>query len=165
MEFLKWSKDISVDDVTIDRQHQKLFIQINLLKEALDSEASVGATLESLEGIPEYINFHLANLDEYINVHLAHEERYMKMHEYPGYDEHVKLHRGFIEKTNELRKDIGGDVNERLKVLHDFLVKWWLGHIVHEDQKYAAFIRDHEDSHPKDEEADYHSTDQLENET
>ena len=57
---------------------------------------------------------------------------------YPGFEEHIVLHKKLVEKT----KKLSIDVNERQDFYQVLQLRreWWLGHINVEDRKYAPFL-------------------------
>lgn len=140
----------SVGDATIDAQHRELFRIIDeVLKEVEDTEPR--------KKILETLTF----LGDYITCHLAHEEKYMQAHAFPGLEEHLKEHEALQISYGKFRNEFENkEVNQELYLeIRVFIRNWWYKHILVEDHKYYAFIRDNEDSHPSDEAKDYHDID------
>lgn len=138
----------SVGDATIDAQHKELF---HLIDEVLEEDI----TEEKLEK-------NIAFLGEYVDCHLSHEEAYMKAHGYPHLEEHLEWHKKFKEKYTEFkdacRKNNSiEDLHEEMKL---YVRNWWYKHILIEDQRYAQYISSNKASHPDNEDAIYHDTDQ-----
>lgn len=136
MKYLfEWTPSISVNDSTIDAQHQRLLGQVNTLLSYIVSEKNDAIVIDA-------VNF----LDRYINEHLAYEEKYMKDHNYPGIELHIKYHENFIEHYKDFKnKLLGGVSRETLALeIEQYIGNWWLEHIGHEDHKYAEYIKTHE---------------------
>lgn len=144
-----WAPELSVGDVTIDKQHTGLLEKVNELHEAIEAG-------EDKAKIEEIVGF----LGIYINAHLRYEEEYLEKHGYPELHEHKQLHKDFeayyeiFKRKLELRADFSPLVTEA----HDFMGKWFTDHIKIEDKKYDDHISTHPDSHPSGESGDYHVT-------
>jgi len=136
MKYLfEWTPKISVGDVIIDKQHQRLLGQVNTLLSYIISEKDDTIVTEAV-----------AFLDEYINDHFAYEEQYMAEHKFPGIENHIKYHKDFIEHYKNFKERLlAGVSRETLSLeIEQYIGNWWLTHIAVEDHKYAEFIKNHE---------------------
>ena len=132
MKYLfEWSPAISVHDNTLDGQHQKLLGQVNTLLSYIVAEKD-----------PVVVNDAVLFLDKYIDEHFSYEEKYMMEHNYPQIDEHIKLHKDFIEKYKVFKEKLVAGVSKDTLALEieQYIGNWWLTHIGMEDKKYADFI-------------------------
>lgn len=129
MAILDWSSKYTVHDKEMDMQHQRLFVIINELHEALlrcDNKEQIGRTI--------------AQLFEYTKNHLAAEENLMESCGFPDIARHKVTHEKLVEQLNRFDGEFhkGNAIAPELFV---FLVKEWLGkHIVGMDKDYARFI-------------------------
>jgi len=141
MKYLfEWTRAISVGDETIDKQHQKLLNELNILLSNLFADSS-----------DKIINEAVSFLSEYIDDHLAYEEKYMKEYKYPEIDFHTSLHRGFIDQYKVFKKRLadGAPKKELILEIEEYIGSWWIHHISVEDKKYAVFIQQREKKHSK----------------
>ena len=124
-----WSPELSLDNEDIDAQHQKLFSLTNELIGHADADAH-----------SEIINETLYELLQYIDVHFSDEEEMLKNINYPKFDEHKKLHRGFTKKIAMFCQDV---VKGRAKIaehLLEFLIAWITQHTSIDDQDYKKYL-------------------------
>jgi len=136
MQYLfEWTPDISVGDPVIDKQHQKLLNEVNVLLSNVFSDSKDAVIYEAV-----------AFLSEYISEHLAYEEQYMAEHNYPEIEMHKALHQGFMDQYEAFKKQLiaGAPKKELLMEIEQYIGNWWMHHIRVEDKKYAEFIRKHE---------------------
>ncbi len=129
-----WSEDMSVGNDTIDEQHKKLLGQINVI---IDRVSGNGVIDE--KDVVISLNFFF----EYAKQHLAYEEEYMAKGGYPEIEDHKKKHAEFLKKYEEIKQrlDTGNELPDMLLVeIERYLGSWWLGHIGHEDKKYAKYF-------------------------
>jgi len=128
----EWTPAISVGDETIDKQHQKLLNELNVLLSNLFAGSS-----------DKIINEAVSFLSEYIDGHLAYEEKYMEEHKYPEIDFHKSLHRGFMDQYEVFKKRLaaGASKKELILEIEEYIGSWWIHHISIEDKKYAVFIQ------------------------
>jgi len=144
----KWSKKISVGDVTIDKQHKRLLDEILVLSLLLERG-------QSGNHIEETLGF----LDRYISGHFTYEEGYMETHHYPLLDAHKEMHRQFAVEYEAMKREFAmGDTLAFQEKVNHFLGQWWVNHISHADQNYHEYIDAHPTSHPEGEPERYHDT-------
>jgi hemerythrin-like metal-binding protein/PAS domain S-box-containing protein len=135
---IKWTKDISVGDQILDNQHKELLTTINKLVIALN-ENKEKQIIRSIVGF----------LSNYITEHLRYEEEYMLKHDYPGFEQHQKIHERFIEIYLELKEKLNLPTKNNQELANEvlsFLGKWWIDHIKKEDHKYYEYIKAHPNS-------------------
>lgn len=136
MKYLfEWTPAISVGDPIIDKQHQKLLAEVNVLISNTFSEEKDAMIYEAV-----------AFLSEYIREHLAYEEKYMELHNYPERKAHKLLHDDFVEQYEKFKKQLisGVSKKELIMEIEQYIGNWWMEHIRVEDKKYAVFIRERE---------------------
>jgi len=136
MKYLfEWTPSISVNDIKIDLQHQRLLGQVNTLLSYIVTE-------KNDEVISDAVSF----LDKYINEHFVYEEQYMTEHKYPDIENHTKYHKDFIEHYKSFKEKLLAGVSAESLALEieQYIGNWWLTHIAVEDHKYAEFIKTHE---------------------
>ncbi|HYH04800.1 MAG TPA: bacteriohemerythrin [Bacillota bacterium] len=129
---IEWSRDLEVNNLKIDTQHQELFRRINQLFEA----CSEG---KGSEMVAETIKF----LEEYVVVHFETEETLMVEARYPGYAVHKGYHRNFIASFKQLKEQIdpkGPGLNIVILV-NRMVVEWLNQHIRNVDKEFAQFLR------------------------
>ncbi len=131
MAFVDWTTTYTVNNVTLDEQHQKLFKIINDLHEAMFSKKG-----------REFVATTIRALADYTQNHFAEEERQMAACAYPGLAEHQAAHQKLIKMVTDIEKryletheSMGGDVI-------GFLVSDWLiKHILSMDKQYAPYMK------------------------
>lgn len=104
----------------VDRQHQFLVANLNILYLGLVAGSGQDATEEVLR-----------NLEEYTRFHFRSEERLMDKFNYPQEhaEKHVREHRSFVDKVSGFVEAYGrGEAALTLDVLR-FLAGWLQGHI------------------------------------
>ncbi len=130
MQIARWSEAYAVHIAEIDEQHQKLFVLLNRLADAM----SVGKG-------PSVLGEVLSELIDYTSYHFSTEERLFQQHAYPGYEQHKKEHDELTAKTRKLKESFDqGNWMLTIDVLK-FLTTWLSDHILKEDRKYAPFLR------------------------
>ncbi len=124
MTFMEWDGSLDLGEAMIDRQHMKLVELINAVHE-------VGETLgHTDEDVMRCINAMFL----YAKEHFFDEEGLMERLCYPGREEHVAMHRAFVDKARLLADECLDDTVH----VHDFLeylMGWLRKHIAREDVK------------------------------
>ena len=124
---IEWTQDLSVNNATLDQQHQKW---IKLLDDFYTGIKD-GKSREVLEQL-------ILGMLDYTKYHFAQEEKYMESIGYPHLEAHKKLHADYIAKIEEYHQRIvDGKLIISLEVT-SYLKTWLLNHIKGEDQRYAA---------------------------
>ena len=134
MERVEWSTALEIGDKEIDSQHRIFIDIINKLQDAFFSD-EVGDTTEIQISI-------LQELLEYTKYHFSYEEQRMRDAQYPDVAAHWRLHKDFEQATYEkYRRLTLGDCVLNSELLM-FIRTWLVNHILKEDQKFAAHLRD-----------------------
>lgn len=113
----------------MDEQHRKLIDLINTMYRVIRNEEGV----EKIECV-------LDEMSEYARTHLQQEEALLQKYGYADFEEHFALHKHYLQRMEEFRKQWAGDKTVGARDIYSFLRQWWLGHIVEEDQKYGPFL-------------------------
>lgn len=129
--FVNWSDSLRVGVETIDEDHQVLVDMLNDLARAMTEGGASEATQRVLEGLVEYTHNHFGR-----------EEAMMERHGYPDREAHVRAHRGFCQKVDEVAAGLAsGEAGLSLDIL-EFLKSWLVDHIQRTDRKLGAFLAD-----------------------
>lgn len=131
MPYIVWRSSYELGFKEIDEQHQRLIEIINELYEA--QQQGTGRTL---------VRDSIVKLIEYSVYHFDNEQKLFEQYSYPAADEHIKEHKGFIEKAESLKTEIGNNnILVTLKTL-DFLKDWTINHILGTDKDFSEFVRE-----------------------
>lgn len=128
MAFMQWSENMSVENLTIDQQHQQLITMVNAVYDAMHSGKGEHIVAETV-----------AQLAQYTRTHFAHEERYMQQIGYPELGQHQQIHRNLIARVKDIQDTLASGRHFSSVTLGNFLKDWLTKHIMNHDQKYAAF--------------------------
>lgn len=129
---MPWHSGLSVGIELIDEQHKELFRRADMLFEA-------GRKGQAKEYIGELMAF----LDGYTKQHFKEEEAYMLRVGFPEYEEHKKIHAGFIQKLQELRKEYdasGGNLTVIVSA-NQLVIDWLTRHVSNMDRRIGEFVR------------------------
>jgi diguanylate cyclase (GGDEF)-like protein/PAS domain S-box-containing protein/hemerythrin-like metal-binding protein len=111
----------------IDEQHRNLAYLVNRLNDALKHDESKEATL--------------LMFDELLMATVHHfdtESRYMELYGYPDRAAHELTHANLVETARQLKKQF--QEGRELLALQS-IKDWLLGHIVYEDKRLAAYLK------------------------
>ncbi len=129
MPFIEWTKDFSVHEELMDKQHQLLFDYINEFCDAIDEEVSREVLVASFQKIVAYTNFHFKD-----------EEKMLKECNYPDYAVHKMIHESLLSEVMVFKGKIeNGEPNVENEV-KQFLKLWLSAHIKGIDTKYSKFV-------------------------
>jgi len=129
---LEWLDEYSVEIKILDDQHKQMFVTINELLDAINTNTP-----------QEHLKNIIDDLIKYKLFHFETEEKYFKEFNYEGAEEHITKHREFNEKLNII---IGKHPENNLELafeLIDFLEDWLVGHLMVVDQKYIKCFKEH----------------------
>lgn len=129
MAIITWKKIYETGIVALDNEHQGLVSQINKLYEAIRDKQD-----------DEVLEETLAMLESYTVHHFQHEEKLMAEYQYPGLEEHQRVHQELIDSVQDLIQRSTTAENELARDLLKFLRVWVLEHIVNVDKQYGAFL-------------------------
>ncbi|WP_349648723.1 bacteriohemerythrin [Candidatus Parabeggiatoa sp. HSG14] len=128
---VEWTLELSVNNQTIDKQHQELFFKIKNLIISIGNNKTEGE-------VGEIIHF----LESYVIIHFEMEERYMKQYDYPQYSVHKAKHVQFIENLENIKKYYmknGSSLYLTLRI-QDEIVEWFIHHIGKMDKQLGLFL-------------------------
>ena len=131
MTTLVWEDSYSIGVAAMDKQHQKLFLKIMDLHEAIKEGKVQGLLNETLTGLVIYTQTHFMD-----------EEALMEANGYPGLEAHRLQHAALIRKVDAIMtKYKSGDLylSQELKEL---LSEWLNHHICGEDKHYGRFLNE-----------------------
>ncbi len=129
-----WSDDYLIGIDEIDGQHKGFFDAAHRLYDYV-------LNCEGEKAVEEAVEF----LRDYADKHFRTEEAFMQKHEFPGLEEHRKLHIGFLEALDMLGDDLkvfGPSqhlADRALEVAQD----WLIDHITEEDMQYVRYVKEH----------------------
>jgi|SRR5208282_5477981 len=126
---IRWTEAYSVNVATLDTQHQRLFVIINELNEALASGEG-GAVIDSV----------LRRLVEYAQTHFATEEKLLADHKFPNLTGHRGGHDKFFQSIAKFREDFRAGKPGVPVSLMLFLRDWLKEHILVHDKAYTGFL-------------------------
>lgn len=126
-----WTEDISVGDETIDEQHRGIIAATNQLLDVVTGERRLEDTYSVIVAI-----------ERYIRDHFSYEETYMAQNGYPEFEQHRRIHEGFINNFLQRKKELldSGLSETVILNLENYLGTWILRHVGEEDKKYARYI-------------------------
>jgi hemerythrin len=129
MPLITWDKSYSVSVKRCDEQHQKLFVLMNELHDAMRVGAG-GAVVRKVVG----------ELNDYTISHFAAEEALLERYGYPALDQHREEHKKFIARVNKFRDDLDQGGGTSSVAVLEFLKDWLARHIKQTDRKYSAHL-------------------------
>ena len=129
---LAWKDEFNLGHDWVDMQHRRLFELVSGLVES----CADGSDIIKLKGTLDFlVNYTVQHFDD--------EEALQLKYNYPGYEEHKRLHEDFkvavgrlVDKFSEngSSAELSGDVNK-------IVVRWLINHIQREDKKIGEHIR------------------------
>lgn len=122
-----WSAAYSVGSDVLDAQHRTLL--------DLCVEASRCRTQEDSERLGDI----LERMRHYAEEHFRTEEGMLAASAYSGLSEQRREHEEYLERLTEFLLSASGQALDSATV-HDFLLRWWLDHILHSDMAYKAHL-------------------------
>ena len=129
MAVIAWKTIYETGIVAFDNEHKALVAEINKLYEAIRDKRG-----------EEVLGEILVMLEAYTVEHFQHEEKLMAEYQFPGLEEHQRVHKELIDAVQDLKKRVTSGTEELAQELLKFLKVWVLEHIVNVDKKYAAFL-------------------------
>ena len=132
MPLYEWTPFYSVHVNDFDRQHQRLFVMINDLHEAMETgrgKAVLGVVL--------------AGLVAYALEHFTAEENAMQSTAYPNFPVHREQHQEFMKRISGFLTEYeSGNTLISVNVLR-YLNTWLQTHILRSDQAYSSHMNEH----------------------
>ncbi|MEW5726482.1 MAG: bacteriohemerythrin [Pseudomonadota bacterium] len=127
---MNWKESLSVDVVSLDREHQDLADALDRLFDGLRAGMEQDTFLAALD-----------RLTEKVAAHFAHEERVMRNIGMPDVAGHCHLHRSLLEEVRQFRADQADRFDPRsVEPVEQFLRFWLYRHIAAEDHKIGQHL-------------------------
>lgn len=132
---MEWTEDLAVGIAKIDEQHQELFRRISGLLLAIREQRC----RNEIDGTLRF-------LDDYAKFHFSEEEKRMAEAGYAGLEAHKLLHAVYLKNILELKRLAelpreGGMSYELSVTANQIVVDWIRTHIMQEDKRFGAFIK------------------------
>ena len=141
-QFVQWTPKLDLHVPMVDRQHRMLVGYINELYEAM----AHNRTSKELQAI-------VKKLRDYTATHFSDEEKLFAPTSYRGTQEHIKIHRKFVAKLDEVEQELQNGTATVSMELLTFLKDWLVQHIMGTDPTYVPYLS----AEDKDPEADLKS--------
>jgi hemerythrin len=125
-----WKKEYDIGIEEINNQHKKMLAIINRLYNEN----------EKPDISNEFISSIITELEEYADYHFSTEEYNFMKYDYKGAKQHILIHRQFKRKISMFKEEFERN-NNILNELIDFTKNWLIHHILHEDMKYAPYLK------------------------
>lgn len=132
MAQITWNDSYSVNNDIIDAQHQEWIAIYNKLDHDLLTGGSgdlATAAADALQAMQDYANYHFRQ-----------EEQYLQEINYPDLVVHKRLHTDFADQLYGYGRQLRNGQLVLNSELVSILKNWLQHHILHEDQKYYAFL-------------------------
>lgn len=129
---LEWHERYSVGVAVLDEQHRKLLSLCRAAAECLTESGPQAA--ESLHSI-------LDQMRRYADQHFNTEEEILNRYAYPGMEEQEREHEGYLTSMADFLVSATTERLDREQV-HDFLLHWWVSHILESDMAYKSFLQE-----------------------
>jgi hemerythrin-like metal-binding protein len=135
---MEWTEALSVGVSEIDAQHKVLVDILNKLNTQIIHGQSLEATREALAGMRAYSL-----------LHFRYEEGLMAETNYPGLEQHARLHRTFMERIDAFALEHEAGETQQARAEHarevlSFLLDWLVDHILGAD---VIFSRHYQKRH------------------
>ena len=128
-----WSKEYELGNDFVDSQHKRLFDLVNNIGKSCREGEDVIVLCQTLDFLLQYTVQHFSD-----------EEALQLKHNFPEYEHHKKLHDDFeaavIEKVTVFKEK--GSTEDLLDTVNEIVITWLVNHILKEDMKIGAYIRD-----------------------
>jgi len=134
MAKLTWDESYSVGIKIIDSQHKKWF---NIIGKLEDGMQNASGNQDSL-----FLEDVIFELKSYVAFHFGEEEKYFKRFNYEDSEMHLKLHRAYTDKVNELHAALLRGEAGMAERLLEFVQTWAANHIKVSDKKYSAALKE-----------------------
>lgn len=117
MSIIKWNDDLCIGIDSIDEEHRQLAAIINELHLAVEYHGADAV----------YPVIH--RLHDYARTHFQEEGEALEQRAAPGAQDHVREHKEFIARLDELILRHRSDTEELTIHLRDFLLNWFFNHL------------------------------------
>lgn len=129
MSLFIWDQSYSVKVDRCDKDHQKLFVLMNTLHEAMSRGKGAEVVQQTVQ-----------ELLDYTRVHFSAEEALMEKAGYAELPAHRAQHQQFIKQVEEFQTDLQVSKTGKAMAVLSFLKDWLAKHIMQTDQKYSAHL-------------------------
>jgi len=130
---IPWSEEYELGNDFIDSQHKRLFELVGNIGKYCNEGKSINTLSETLDFLLQYTVQHFSD-----------EESLQLKYNFPEYEQHKKLHEEFeatvVEKVSEFKEK--GSTKVLKEAVNDFVITWLVNHILKEDMKIGAYIKD-----------------------
>jgi len=130
---IAWSEEYELGNDFVDSQHKKLFELVNNIGKHFNDGRDINKLSETLDFLLQYTVQHFSD-----------EEALQIKFNFPEYEYHKKLHEEFeaivSEKAAEFKAK--GSTRNLKDTVNDFVITWLVNHILKEDMKIGAYIKD-----------------------
>ena len=130
MRVIEWNESYLTGHPIIDHQHEALFDEINQLVDAVARNQDEGELLRRVN-----------HISEMIREHFRCEEQLMREQRYPEFAAHQHEHHQILENGEALLKQYKEGGVPLAELLPRFISTWAVQHIVEDDARLAAFVR------------------------
>ena len=131
MALFIWTQALATGNAFIDDDHHTLVERVNAVLEAI---AQVAPKRE--------LGLALHELVAYTREHFGQEEAQMLRIHYAELDAHRAEHAKLLAQLDALKAELDADQPIDAMGLYNFLTRWVKDHIVHDDTKLAAALKD-----------------------
>jgi hemerythrin-like metal-binding protein len=132
MEPVQWSEKFSVGVRELDEQHQQLIKLLNLL---ISTQGTANTRSEAISDT-------LMAMTRYAQAHFKAEEKLMEDYGFPGLEKQKIQHRNFRKKTVAFSTATYYGIDQVPEALLQYLVEWWVHHILEDDMAYRSFFKE-----------------------
>ena len=134
--FVEWTSKLELHVPLVDREHKLLVEYINELHHAMTHNMPVAEMVAILK-----------KLRDYTATHFSDEEKLFNVPAYKAAPEHMKIHRKFVAKLDEVESQLRGGTATVSMDLLTFLKDWLVQHIMGTDPTYLPYLKP-EDKEP-----------------
>lgn len=131
MMYAEFSDVLVTGNELIDAQHKELIGKINDLVKICETKAGFREAIKMLEYLADYTNFHFSA-----------EEKLQEEIAYPGFEQHKKQHKDFIQTIQELHEMLEeneGPTPEFVESVNRNVTEWLYKHIQGFDRSVAEY--------------------------
>ena len=129
-KFVQWTPKLDLHVPMVDQQHKLLVDYINELYTAMAHNRTAGEMQKILH-----------KLRDYTATHFADEERMFTATAYLGAAEHIKIHKKFVAKLDEVEEQLKSGAATVSMDLLTFLKDWLVQHIMGTDPTYVPYLK------------------------
>ena len=131
-----WTEQFTTGSVALDRQHQTLIENINLLETKLLISSP---SRQDYESIMQVVDF----LEVYADAHFKAEEECMAAYRCPAHAKNKQAHAEFLEFFRDFKEHnrAKGFPREIVATLHEVTSRWIAEHILHVDTQLKSCVK------------------------